>query len=291
MNGILLYGWLFQGLASAAYAALAVHFWRTRWRAVPATAGAESALHMQGWERAALLVPLALHGALLWHELFSSAELHFGFAYALSVMLWIGVVIYWVESLFLRLEGFEPLLLPLAALAVPLPAIFPGHAEAHFASTAFRVHLGLAMLAYSLFTIAMLHALLMTLIERRLHRLREAVPEHRAPLAGPLAHLPPLLTLERLLFRIIWIAFLLLTLTLVTGIGFSESLFGRPLKFDHKTVFAIVSWLTFALLLAGRHLRGWRGRTALRWTLAGFVLLLLAYVGSRFVLEVLLGRG
>ena len=290
MESILLYGWLFQGLASAAYAALAVHFWRTRWRAAPAHAGAEDAFRVQGWERAALLVPLALHGALLWRELFASAELHFGFAYALSAMLWIGVLIYWVESLFLRLEGFEPLLLPLAALSVPLPAIFPGHAEAHFASTAFRVHLGLAMLAYSLFTIAMLHALLMTLIERRLHRLREAAPERRAPLAGPLAHLPPLLTLERLLFRIIWVAFLLLTLTLVTGIGFSESLFGRPLRFDHKTLFGIVSWLTFALLLAGRHLRGWRGRTALRWTLAGFVLLLLAYIGSRFVLEVLLGR-
>ncbi len=290
MDGILLYGWLFQGLASVAYAALSVHFWRTRWRAAPAPAGVDAGLRMQNWERASLLVPLALHGALLWREMFASAELHFGFAYALSAMLWIGVLIYWVESLFLRLEGFEPLLLPFAALAVPLPAIFPGRAEVHAASTAFRVHLSLAMLAYSLFTIAMLHALLMTLIERRLHRLREAAPEHRAPLAGPLAHLPPLLTLERLLFRIIWIAFLLLTLTLVTGIGFSETLFGQPLKFDHKTVFAIVSWLTFALLLAGRHLRGWRGRTALRWTLAGFVALLLAYVGSRFVLEVLLGR-
>jgi ABC-type uncharacterized transport system permease subunit len=290
MESILLYDWLFQGVASAAYAALAVHFWRTRWRAAPARAGEEPVSRMQGWERAALLVPLALHGALLWRELFAAAELHFGFAYALSAMLWIGVLIYWVESLFLRLEGFEPLLLPLAAVAVPLPAMFPGHAAAYAASIGFRVHLGLAMLAYSLFTIAMLHALLMTLIERRLHRLREAPPEHRAPLAGPLAHLPPLLTLERLLFRIIGIAFVLLTLTLATGIGFSESLFGRPLKFDHKTLFAIVSWLTFALLLAGRFLRGWRGRTALRWTLAGFVMLLLAYVGSRFVLEVLLGR-
>jgi ABC-type uncharacterized transport system permease subunit len=110
-------------------------------------------------------------------------------------------------------------------------------------------------------------------------------------LAGPLGALPPLLTLERLLFRIIAAAFVLLTCTLATGIAFSESLFGRPLQFDHKTLFALISWATFALLLAGRHLYGWRGRVALRWTLTGFVLLLLAYVGSRFVLEVLLGRG
>jgi len=82
-----------------------------------------------------------------------------------------------------------------------------------------------------------------------------------------------------------------LTLTLVTGMAFSETLFGRAVRFDHKTVFAVLSWLAFGGLLAGRWLYGWRGRTALRWTLTGFVLLVLAYVGSRFVLEVILGRG
>jgi ABC-type uncharacterized transport system permease subunit len=89
---------------------------------------------------------------------------------------------------------------------------------------------------------------------------------------------------------VIGAAFLFLTLTLATGILFSETLFGRPLRADHKTVFAILSWLTFGLLLAGRRLYGWRGRTALRWTLTGFVMLLFAYIGSRFVLEVLLGK-
>jgi ABC-type uncharacterized transport system permease subunit len=93
-----------------------------------------------------------------------------------------------------------------------------------------------------------------------------------------------------LLFRMIGAAFVFLTLTLITGIAFSETLFGRALRLDHKTVFAVLSWLTFGLLLAGRWRYGWRGRTALRWTLTGFVMLLLAYVGSRFVLEVLLGR-
>jgi ABC-type uncharacterized transport system permease subunit len=102
--------------------------------------------------------------------------------------------------------------------------------------------------------------------------------------------LPPLLTLEKLLFRVIAAAFLFLTLTLATGIAFSETLFGRALRADHKTVFAVLSWLTFGLLLAGRWLYGWRGRTATRWTLTGFVLLILAYVGSRFVLEVVLHR-
>jgi ABC-type uncharacterized transport system permease subunit len=176
----------------------------------------------------------------------------------------------------------QPLLLPLAAAAVPLPALFPGLASssAHAQAPEFKLHLALAMVAYSLFVIALLHAALMAVVERRLHQKE----------AGVVGNLPPLLTLEQLLFRVIAAAFVFLTLTLLTGIAFSEELFGRALPLDHKTVFAVLSWLTFGLLLAGRWLYGWRGRTALRWTLTGFLMLLFAYVGSRFVLEVLLHR-
>lgn len=270
---------------SAAYAGLAWHFWNTRWRAPRA----EAPPGLAAWERLALLATLALHGWLLAQEVFIAPQLRFGFAQALAVTLWFGVVIYWVESLFLRLDGFEPLILPLAALAAPLPAVFPGLASPGLAaSVEFKLHLLLAMCAYSLFTIAILHATLMTLLERRLHRM--AAPG-REPLEGTLARLPPLLTLERLLFRLIAAAFVFLTLTLATGILFSETLFGRALPFNHKTLFALLSWATFAVLLAGRHVYGWRGRTALRWTVTGFVMLLLAYVGSRFVLEVILARG
>ena len=196
-------------------------------------------------------------------------------------MMFVGAALYWMESLFYDLEGMQPLVLPLAALAVPLPALFPGLASSsgYAAATEFRLHLALAMIAYGLFVIALLHAALMAVLERRLHQ--------RGTLFG---HLPPLLTLEQLLFRVISAAFVFLTLTLITGIAFSEIIFGRAMRADHKTVFAILSWLTFGLLLAGRLLYGWRGRTALRWTLSGFVMLLLAYVGSRFVLEVLLHR-
>jgi ABC-type uncharacterized transport system permease subunit len=278
----------------AAYAGLAWHFWRSRWRAQPAGTAAPSGT--RPWERAALLAPLALHAFLLYSELFAPPELRFGFAQALSTMLWLAVLIYWFESLFYSLEGMQPPVLALAALAAPLPALFPGRASgALAASFEFKLHLVMAMLAYSLFTIAILHALLMALLERRLRgsaAARAALPaDGAAVLSGPLGALPPLLTLERLLFRMIAAAFALLTLTLASGIVFSESLFGRALSFDHKTLFAVLSWATFALLLAGRYLYGWRGRIALRWTLSGFVMLLLAYVGSRFVLEVLLGRG
>ena len=256
------------------YFGLAWHFWNTRWRR-------EGASGLRGWERAAILVPLALHGWLLYHGVFGK-ELRFGFAQALSVMMFIGVALYWLESLFYSLEGMQPLVLPLAGLAAPLPALFPGLASsgAHAQVTEFKLHLALAMIAYGLFVIALLHATLMAVAERQLHR--------KGTLAFP--HLPPLLTLETLLFRMIGAAFVFLTLTLVTGIAFSEELFGRAMRFEHKTVFAVLSWFIFGLLLAGRWRYGWRGRTALRWTLSGFVMLLLAYVGSRFVLEVLLGR-
>jgi len=281
-------------LASAIYAGLAVHFWRTRWTSraheVPAAPGG-----LRPWERAALLVPLTLHGWLLYADIILPAQSRFGFAHALSAMLWLTVLFYWLESFFYNIEGMQAPALALAALCAPLPALFPG--SEYTASFEFKLHVVLAMLAYSLSTIAILHALLMALVERRLHQSTKPrgaggafLADGAIMLRGPLASLPPLLTLERLLFRLIGAAFGLLTLTLATGILFSESLFGRPLRFDHKTVFSVVSWLTFAALLVGRHFYGWRGRTALRWTLAGFVFLLLAYVGSRFVLEVILHR-
>jgi ABC-type uncharacterized transport system permease subunit len=255
--------------------ALAWHFFNTRWRRA-------SGAGLRGWERAAILAPLALHGWLVYQGIFAAPELRFGFAQALSVMMFLGVAVYWIESLYYSLAGIEPLVLPLAAVAVPLPALFPGLAAASAQAQAgeFRLHLALAMIAYSLFVIALLHATLMAVLERRLHNKS----------TGFAGGLPPLLTLEQLLFRVIGAAFVFLTLTLVTGIAFSETLFGRAMRADHKTVFALLSWLIFGLLLAGRWLYGWRGRTALRWTLSGFVMLLLAYVGSRFVVEVLLHR-
>jgi ABC-type uncharacterized transport system permease subunit len=257
---------------------------------VPAAPGG-----LRPWERAVLLVPLALHGWLLYADIILPTQSRFGFAHALSAMLWLTVLFYWLESFFYNIEGMQAPALALAALCAPLPAAFPG--SEYTASFEFKLHVVLAMLAYSLSTIAILHALLMALVERRLHQSTKPrgtggafLGDGGTMLRGPLASLPPLLTLERLLFRLIGAAFALLTLTLATGILFSESLFGRPLRFDHKTVFSVVSWLTFAALLVGRHFYGWRGRTALRWTLAGFVFLLLAYVGSRFVLEVILQR-
>ncbi|MCU0897779.1 MAG: cytochrome c biogenesis protein CcsA [Burkholderiales bacterium] len=269
---------LLYGLAFALYALLGAHLFRTRWRAQPQGAAAALA----AWERAAILVPLALHSWLLYQDLLGGPSLRFGFSQALSLMMWLAVLFYWIESLFYSLQGIFAIVLPVAAVTVVLPALFPGFEAPPYTGTAeFRLHLLLAMLAYSLFAMAALQAALMLALERKLHR---------GDLRGPVAGLPPLLTLEALLFRILGLGFLFLTLTLLAGAAFSEELFGRALPFNHKTLFGLISWLIFGALLAGRHFYGWRGRKALHWTLAGFAVLLLAYVGSRFVLEVVLGR-
>lgn len=265
-------------LCALFYAALAIYFWRRHWTGARA-AGDEPAAR-RGLEHAALLVPFALHTWLLYHSIIGTDGLYLGVGNALSLILWLTVLIYGLGSFFYRLDGLHALVLPAAALAVLLPAIFPAtRALAHTETLAFRAHLLISMMAYSLFTIASLHVLLMAIIEKRLH---EGAP--------PLANMPPLLTLEMLLFRIIGVGFVLLTLTIASGVLFSEELFGKPARFNHKTVFGVLSWLIFGALLGGRMFYGWRGRTAVRWTLAGFLTLVLAYIGSKFVLEVVLGR-
>ena len=179
-----------------------------------------------------------------------------------------------------------------------LPWWFPGTSSLAAADAtrnpAFDAHVVVALLSYSLLTIAALHALLMAALDRWLHQSEVATVSKRglwARIEGAiLGQLPPLMTMEQLLFRLVAFGFALLTLTVLTGIVFSEALFGRPLTLDHKTVFTLISWLIFAALLFGRRLYGWRGRVALRWTLSGFVAMFLAYAGSRFVLEVVLHR-
>jgi ABC-type uncharacterized transport system permease subunit len=235
----------------------------------------------------ATAVAWLVHGAALWFDMVAPGSLRVGFAIMLSAALWISVLAYWIENRNFALDGLRRLVMPSAFCAALLPVLFPGSLlPLQGQSAALGWHITVAVLAYSTMTIAAFHAVLMALQESRLHT-RSAGGRW---LGGALDQLPALLTMEKLLFRVIWIGFVLLSLTVLSGIVFSEELFGRALRFDHKSVFALLSWILFAALLAGRRWRGWRGKTALRFTLAGFATLALAYVGSRFVLEVVLHR-
>lgn len=240
------------------------------------------------WHGPVLALAIGMHGVLLVHGAYVDGQLRFGFAHALSATLWITAIIIWAESFFSASRGLFLLVLPLAAAATLLPAAYPGAIVGESTDAPlFRLHLLLAILAYSLLTIAAMQALLMASMDRRLHG-------DNTGSTGRLAHfldrLPPLLAMETVLFRLIGAGFVLLTATLVSGVFFSEEIFGRALRLDHKTIFTFAAWFVFGALLVGRVVFGWRGRTALRWTLTGFAMLMLAYVGSRFVLEVLLHR-
>lgn len=231
-----------------------------------------------------------LHGAALGADVVSAHALRVGFAVMLSATLWISVAAYWLENRNLSLDGLRVLVLPSAAVAVLLPLVFPGSVvPLDGRSALFPWHVAIAILAYSTLTIAAFHAVLMTVQESRLHAPPDA--SERGWLALAIERLPALLTMEKLLFRLIAFGFALLTLTVFSGVLFSEQLFGTAFKWDHKTAFTMLSWALFGILLAGRFWRGWRGKTALRFTLTGFATLLLAYVGTRFVLEVVLMRG
>ena len=229
-----------------------------------------------------------LHGAGLWQGMMGPGSLRIGFAFMISAALWVSVAAYWLENRNFALDGLRRLVMPCAAAAAILPALFAGSVlQLEGRPPAFAWHIAVAILAYSTLTIAAFHAVLMALQLSRLH-----MPVAQAGwLGNAIDQLPALLTMEKLLFRLIWIGFVLLSLTVLSGIVFSEQLFGQALKWDHKTLFTLLSWMLFAALLAGRRWRGWRGKTALRFTLAGFATLVLAYVGSHFVLEVVLQRG
>jgi ABC-type uncharacterized transport system permease subunit len=267
-------------LVTSLYAALGYIFWRANW-----ARKAVDSSHWLQWARVAVLIPLTLHAWLLIAGSWSDGTLNFGLGEAISAIVWLTLAAYALSSLRQPVDALQALILPIAALAVLVPLWLPSQRMQLAATPLFLVHIALSLLAYALFSIAALHAGMMALFEKRLHT-------HAMNRA--LSNLPPLLTLERLLFNIIGIGFVLLTLALASGILFSEQVFGKPFSFSHftqhKTVFALLSWLTYAGLLIGRRRYGWRGRTAITWSLTGFAMLVLAYIGSEIVLQLLLGK-
>lgn len=237
-------------------------------------------------ERSALPVRATLLVAWLAHALAivvdtaglgaATAGARFGFAPALSMTIWLVLAVYGIESRFVPLPGVRRTLALLGAATVVLAWAFPGEARPHALSPWAPLHWVLGIASYGLFGAAVLHAAMLNRAEQQLRR--------HGP-AGPAPAGMPLLRLERLTFRFVAAGFVVLSATLLLGAWTAS-----PWRWDHKTVFSMLGWLVFAGLLAGRQAFGWRGPRATRWLYAGAALLLLAYVGSRFVLEVLLAR-
>jgi ABC-type uncharacterized transport system permease subunit len=253
--------------------------------AVAASLYALSVVPMAALRRmaAALLVGgWVLHGLLLLVDIGGLGQpepgTRLGFAPVLSMTVWLLIAVYAIESRLVPLPSIRVLMGLSGVAAVALAVMFPGELRS-LSSPLAPLHFALGVGSYGLFGAAVVHAQLLDRAERNLRSGAVAGPAARGALGMPL------LQLERLTFRFVEAGFAALTATLMLGLATAAT---TGWHWDHKTVFSLLAWGVIAALLLGRRLRGWRGRRATRWLYVGAALLLLAYVGSRFVVEVLL---
>lgn len=222
---------------------------------------------------------LTFHGGGIFGLSAAHTGVQMGFFLVSSLIFWVINLIVLISNLKKALHNLFILLFPLSALAVGASLLGRASEAQLTMSYELASHVVLSILAYSLLTIATLQALLLAYQN---HQLKQ---KHSM---GSVRFLPPLQTMEALLFELLWAGELVLTLSILSGIWFLEDIFAQHLA--HKTAFSIAAWVIYALLLWGRHHFGWRGYTAIRWTLGGFALLMLAYFGSKLVLEFILAR-
>jgi ABC-type uncharacterized transport system permease subunit len=226
------------------------------------------------------LVGVVLHAVTLYHHLFVPQGLNMGFFNAVSLITWLIALMLLLASLSNPVENLGVFLLPLAALAIGCDLIF---SEPDILLTTqaleLKLHILVSILAYSLLSIAAVHAVLLAIQDKHLRNKRPG---------GFIRALPPLQTMESLLFQMIALGLFLLSLSLISGAIYIDDMFSQHIV--HKTILSIIAWVVFATLLWGRWRFGWRGAVAIRWTLSGFFVLLLAYIGTKGVLEFVFHR-
>jgi ABC-type uncharacterized transport system permease subunit len=226
-----------------------------------------------------LLVAIFGHSDVIIHVMRISARFSIGLLEAMSLLGWTLAVLACVISIDRQNRVLGAILISSAAVGAAMTGAGRSFAEATSAGWELTAHILLSMAAAALLFAAAVTALLLVFLDRRLRTRR---------LADLPSTLPPLDALEKIMFRLIGAGFGLLTLALLTGFVFVTNLFTQNLL--QKTVLSLIAWLIFGVLLVGRLLFGWRGRSAVRWTLSGFAILAVAYFGVKFVLEYLFGR-
>jgi ABC-type uncharacterized transport system permease subunit len=225
------------------------------------------------------LVAIFAHSDAIVHMMRALGPFSIGLLEAISLLAWTLAVLACLICIDRQNRMLGALLLLSAACGAAVTGFGHSYAEAAQAGWELTAHILLSMAAAALLFAAAVTAVLLVVLDRRLRTRR---------IAALPSVLPPLDALEKVMFRLIGAGFVLLTLALFTGFVFVTNLFAQHLF--QKTVLSLIAWVLFGVLLIGRMRYGWRGRSAVRWTLAGFGALALAYFGSKFVLETLLGR-
>ena len=224
------------------------------------------------------VVAVIAHAVALRPLLFVPGGLDLGFFQVASLVGWQVAIVVLLAVARLPLAGVAAAVLPVVALSALGPVALDSTSVREF-DAGLAAHVLLSLLAYALLAFAAVQVIVLAVQDRQLHRRRTD---------GWVRALPPMEVMESLLFRFIAAGFVLLGGALATGFAFVDDLFAQHLV--HKTVLSVVAWTLFGVLLWGRWRRGWRGRTALRWTLAAFAFLVLGYFGSKLVLELILER-
>lgn len=223
---------------------------------------------------------LIAHLVLLAFQLFRGSAIAIGLHEALSLFTWQSAALLWLFCLREPLRLLGVVIYPLAGVAAVVATVVPSPVQPlPITDWKIQMHVVLSLLSAGLLTLAAVQAAALAIQDRLLHT-HARIERIQA--------LPPLQTMERLLFQLIAFGFFMLSLTLISGLLFIHDLFAQHLA--HKTVLSIVAWVLFAVLLWGRRYHGWRGRQAVRWSLSAYGLLLLAYFGSKWILEQLLHK-
>ncbi|WP_324731538.1 cytochrome C assembly family protein [Pseudomonas paeninsulae] len=224
------------------------------------------------------VLALLFHGASLFLQMSHASGLSLDFFNAASLIAYAVIALTLLACARIPVENLLLLLFPLGGLTVLLAQLMPsGTLKSINEAPGILAHILLSIMAYGMLTIAVFQALLLLLQDHQL--------KHKHP-SGLIRNFPPLQTMESLLFGFLWAGWILLSLSLLSGAIFIDDLLAQHLV--HKTILSCFAWIVFAVLLWGRHQLGWRGHKAIRWTLAGFCLLMLAYFGSKLVREFIL---
>ncbi len=264
---------IFHVVAIALYGLAGVYYWRML---EPAVANPRDRV----WATAIGGVAVLLQAGLLVGDVDHDGHLMLGVGVILSLDAWAVAAIFLVASLRKPIMSLGAFIMPSAAVAAIGQIFLPASSAGTPVHDPWLVaHIVISILAYSLLSIAVVQSLLLWIQETRLRQ------RHPTQL---LRSIPPMETMETLMFEMIQVGFVLLTLTLISGFFFSEQIFGTPLPFTHHSILSLVAWLSFAILLIGRRQFGWRGLYAIRWTIGGFVLLVFAYLSAEFLFKLVL---